>query len=98
MINKNMAIIAGFLLLAAILPLPYGFYIFLRIFISICALFFAYSFYKLSNNNLMIIFGIVAIIFNPIFPIYLQKESWLLIDIIAAFVFFYSSSNSKDIL
>jgi hypothetical protein len=40
----------------------------------------------------MMVFGAIALIFNPIIPIYLKKETWILIDIISSMLFFYSNN------
>lgn len=77
-------IIAGILFIS-IAELPYGFYTFMRIavpILSIIYLFFAYAVEE--KFNLMLIPNIIiAVLWNPILPVYMDKESWVMIDAIA---------------
>ena len=94
---KTITIISIFLLLSAILPLPYGYYMFLRLVIFICSLILAYNFYKFNSQYWAVIFGLISLIFNPIIPIYLDKKMWISIDIISAGLFFFSLESIKKI-
>lgn len=83
------------MLLLALLPMPYGYYTFLRI--SIC-IFSGYLAYKTWQNNIQIwmwIFMCIAILFNPIIPIYLGRALWAFVDIIVVIVFLVSLSHLK---
>jgi len=88
--HKNISIISIILLLIATLNLPYGYYTFLRIAITISAIYLANIAYKTKKDNWVILMGIVAVLFNPIFPIHLDKELWVIIDIIVAGLFLLS--------
>ena len=74
---------AGLLCLAAVFPLPYGFYIFLRLAVSAAGAIAAFSLQK-EGNFLWVVFGAIALLFNPIIPIYLDREIWFFIDLIVA--------------
>ncbi len=84
---KHISFITGILLLIGILRLPYSYYEFLRIFVSISAVYFAYKFNESKQQGWLIIFGMIALLFNPIAPVYLSKETWILIDIVAGGIF-----------
>jgi hypothetical protein len=73
-------IAAGFLFLAA-LPLPYGYYMLLR-FIA-CGVFAWAAFVTYEQNEQVLpwVFGILAIVFNPIIKIHLPKEAWAIVDV-----------------
>ncbi|MCK4252342.1 hypothetical protein KAX97_12910 [candidate division WOR-3 bacterium] len=48
------------------------------------------------------IFGIVAVLFNPIFPIHLERSTWVIIDVSVALIlivsiFLFSETKSKGI-
>ncbi len=89
---KQLSIIAGILLILAIPPLwPYGYYILLRWTITGSALILAYSFYESKVVHWALVFGGIAFLFNPIFPIYLDKQTWVIIDLIVSITFFVSS-------
>ena len=64
----------------------YGYYQILRWCVTICAGLTAYN-YKDKNNALCILFCIIAILFNPLAPIYLDKNIWKTIDLATAVAF-----------
>ena len=76
------------LLLLAIAPLPYGYYELLRF--VVCGT-FAYLVYLSVKQQVFWhtpVFAVVAVLFNPIFPIYLDKAIWMGIDAGSAAVLF----------
>lgn len=83
---KPISIICALLLFIAVLKLPIEYYTFLRIVVFIGALLVIIS---LSKKTIwVIIFGIIAILFNPIIPIYLYfKSYWVPIDIVVGILF-----------
>ena len=88
-------IIASILLGIALLPLPYGYYQFLRIAvfsISIWALVESHN----KNTQLPIGLFFTAIIYNPIFKISLDREIWSAINIITIVYFVYLIMKQKD--
>jgi len=53
----------------------------------------SYSAYLAYNSEKKIwacIFGLVALLFNPIIPFYFQRETWQIIDVGVAIIFFIS--------
>ncbi len=84
---KNLAIVVAVILLLSIAPMPFGYYTFMRIVITIIAIFFAIYKYDNTINFWVIFYGLVAILFNPIFPIVLSREIWHGIDFIVAVIF-----------
>jgi hypothetical protein len=82
---------AIFLCIVPFFKFPYGIYTLLRIVVTLSSAFIIYDNYKRINNiNLtIVIFSIILIVFNPLFPIRLNKEMWLPIDLITAAIFFY---------
>lgn len=76
------------LLILALANLPMGYYTFLRIIVTIGAVVVIVTEWNNGFNFWVIAFGIVAIVFNPILPIYLNdKEAWMPIDVICAILF-----------
>ncbi|WP_415751050.1 DUF6804 family protein [Chitinophaga sp. LS1] len=76
------------LLFIATIQLPIGFYTALRILVFICSILLVRSSYQDSLTNWVIIFLVIAVLFNPIIPVYLYKKSiWIPIDIIAGILF-----------
>ena len=88
---KILRILLSFLLIISILDLPYGYYTFIRIFTTIVSLILVYKARELNKNFWMTVFIITAILFNPVFPIYFNKETWIAIDIISAILLMVST-------
>ena len=70
---KSACFVSAALLLLALADLPYGFYTFLRIVVSGTAAFGAFSAHSVGQSGWMIALGFVALLFNPVFPIYFGK-------------------------
>lgn len=80
---------AAFLLLG-IADMPMGYYTFMRIVVFLAGIFAAFMSYseKEGINIWTVIFALVAILFNPIIPVYLHdKEVWAILDFISAGIF-----------
>ena len=94
------SITTGVLLLLGILNgWPYGFYIILRWVVCGVAIFNTVGFSKSKLTGWVFVFGALAFLFNPLFPVYLNKSSWVGIDLISAIVFFigaYAIKNKND--
>lgn len=93
---KILAICSAFLMLLALFKLPIGFYTFLRIVITITSVVIIMGVYKNNVNFWIVCFGLIAIMFNPIIPIYLYDRSkWVPINITAALLFIVFSFNQQ---
>jgi len=90
---KNLNKIVAGLLLIALLPLPYFYYQLLRIVVTVVAAIYAYKFYEDNQMAKVITFGVIVLIWNPIFPIYMDKSAWMIIDIVGAVVFYFGGSD-----
>jgi len=94
---KWLCIISGGLLLLGIpTGWPYSYYILLRWAIFISSAVVAYGFYNSKLQAWVLIFGAVAILFNPIAPIILNKSIWVVFDFIAACLFFIAAYSKKE--
>ena len=84
----SLPLISAILLVVGCFHLPIGYYTFLRIVVCFVSLILLFYFKNNSINYRHIINGLVAILFNPIIPIYLHsKTTWLVIDVIVAMWF-----------
>ena len=89
-------IIAGIMLLLAIPTIfPYGYFQILRWVVAGVALYNAYTAYESKRNAWVLIMGAIAVLFNPIFPIYFQKETWVILDLIVSIIMFVSIIKIK---
>jgi hypothetical protein len=84
---KNLQLLACGLLFLALANLPYGYYQFLRIVITIIAGINAVNITKSENKILFYVFLTVTILFNPIIPIYFDKKIWMPIDLSVGIIF-----------
>ncbi len=78
------AVLSAIFLVLAVSSLPYGYYTFLRVFLTITAIYYIYFLNKLNRIFFIWLFILIAIVFNPIFPVYLEKEQWIMIDLFVA--------------
>jgi len=90
--NENASLVAGVMLLLAIPSIwPYGYYQLLRWVVSGVAAYNAYGAYYAKKQNWMLVMIGVAILFNPIAPFFLDKETWVVLDIVTAITMFVFS-------
>lgn len=75
------------LLLAALGDHPYGYYTFLRwvVFLSACLV--AWVAWESDVKTATFLFATVAVLFNPVAPVFLARSTWLPIDLICAGLF-----------
>ena len=93
---KILKIIVILMLFLALADNPYGYYQILRWVVAGIAGYSAYLAYENKNRLWTWIFGIVAILFNPIAPIYLDRETWSVINIIVAGIFFIAIIKNRS--
>ena len=78
-------------LLIAVLPLPYVFYPGLRGLVCGSVLYLLFQMHSkkmFKTNNWLILFAGIAILYNPLFPVFLPKSAWVVINIVTAFIFY----------
>lgn len=77
------------LLVVAILPLPYAYYTFLRLAICAVSVFLAYQHFvhQDSVDKWVVLLAAIALLYNPLIPIYLTREIWIVLNLIAATAF-----------
>lgn len=89
-------IVAGIMLLLAIPPIwPYPYFQILRWVVMGVAIYNAYRAEGLEKTQWVYIMGAIAILFNPLFPIYFQKDTWVILDLITAILMFVSIVKIK---
>lgn len=81
---KYIKIILSILLLLCLLPMPYGYYMLVR-FVSMAAFgVMAYRYYEQNKVVLAIVFGFLALLFQPFIKIALGRTLWNVVDVIVA--------------
>ncbi len=87
-------VIAALCLFWGLLPNPYGFYILLRIVVCAVCAYLAYK-YEADQTALAWLFGIIAVVYNPIIPFYLTRELWMPIDLVTAILLLWSANRDR---
>jgi energy-coupling factor transporter transmembrane protein EcfT len=99
---RLVSVICAVMLFLAVLDLPSGYYRLLRIVVFAGALIVVLK--NLGNNHWrVVVFALVAILFNPFYPIYLyHKMKWIPIDIVTGALFlldaFYRRKPDQDLI
>jgi low affinity Fe/Cu permease len=88
--NNWFKILAILFLLWALANNSYSYYQFLRWAILIIGAYSSYLAYNMGRNGWTWIFVIIAILFNPIVPFTFQRDTWQIIDVSVAIIFFFS--------
>lgn len=84
---KHLLLVCAGLLFLALADLPIGYYTLLRIIVTIGAIAVVVKEIENGFNFWVVTFGIIAIIFNPLIQIHLNKEAWIPLDIITSILF-----------
>ncbi len=71
------------LLLLALLPFPYGFYVMLRLIVCSTSVLLTYDEYRLRGrvSGWAIVLAGIALLFNPLIPVHLTRDTWVPIDV-----------------
>lgn len=66
---------------------PYGYYTLLRFVIFIVGCLITMAAHKMQRHGLMVAIGLIAVLFNPVIPVHLDKTTWRIIDFMVGVVF-----------
>ena len=84
-ISENLIkIVLSVLFLLCLIDMPYGFYQLIRFIALIGFGVLAYQSYQKERQTEFVIYLILAILFQPIFKIYLGRTIWNIIDVVVA--------------
>jgi hypothetical protein len=70
------------LLFICLFDMPYGYYQFVRVAATLVFVLFAIQSYNLKSNAMILIYVILAILFQPFEKIALGREVWNILDVI----------------
>ena len=87
--------VVGVILVAFLDPPYYPYYGLLRIIVCGYSAVAAYLYFQDSQANTGILLALIALLFNPITPIGLGREIWLIIDVIVA-ALIVSCAKNRD--
>ena len=82
-INMPVAVIyiAAAMLFIGAAPLPYGYYMLLRLVATGVFIWAAFIAYERNNEALPWVYGVLSLLFNPLIKIHLPKELWAVVDV-----------------
>ena len=84
---RYLSIFAVILLSLSFFNMPYGYYTFLRFVICISSALLAHRYFKSEKEAPSILFGVIAILFNPAIIIHFNKNVWMVIDALTIIIF-----------
>ena len=80
--EKIVKIGLAIMLFICLLDMPYGYYQFVRVAATLVFVLFAIQSYNLKSNAMILIYVILAILFQPFEKIALGREVWNVLDVI----------------
>lgn len=91
---KTLSVIAAIMLLLAVPSIwPYAYFQILRWVVAIVAALNAYRAYEHNKTEWVVLMVGTAILFNPVAPIHLSKDTWVVLDIAAAILMFVAAKK-----
>ena len=95
-------LILAVLLLICLLDMPYRYYILIRFITMISFTVFAIHYYNKKQKNLMVVFGALALFFQPFIKIALGRVMWNIVDVFVAIlllgIYVFEKNTDKDLL
>ena len=91
-------LIPSAMLFLALFPLPYGYYILLRLVICVVSGYICFDEYNIRQSVSMwvIVFGFFSLLYNPLVPFHLGRLIWAPVNVITAiFLIFHLISYRK---
>ena len=90
---KGLIYAVAAMLVLALAPLPYAYYQILRFVVCGTFAYLAYMAVQKEHHGHTAIFSVLAVLFNPIVPIHLDRTLWAFIDVGSAGLLLWSSNN-----
>lgn len=84
---REFYLILAALLLLCLAPMPYGYFMLVRFLMMVACGLLSYSYYQREKMVAAGVFGVLALLFQPIYKIALGRTVWNIVDVVVA-VFF----------
>ena len=95
---KHVSLCLAVLLLLCLAPMPYGFYQLVRFVSMVVFGLMAYKYYEQKNIPFAVIFGALALLFQPFLKVVLGRLIWNIVDIGVAILLIGLFFSKKDVL
>lgn len=83
-IMRYLKLLLAAMLLLCLLHMPYGYYEFVRFVSMVAFAVMAYGYYKKKQEALAVVFGALALLFQPLIKIALGRTMWNIVDVVVA--------------
>lgn len=83
-IMSQLKLILAALLLLCLFHMPYGYYEFIRFAAMVSFAIMAYQYAEKDKGPLAMTFGVLALLFQPLFKIALGRAMWNVVDVVVA--------------
>jgi len=97
--EKAIKIILVLLLLACLLDMPYGYFMFVRFIVTFAFTYLSYHYKSSGNEKSAILYLVLALLFQPFLKIALGRFVWNLVDVIVSVILLISilpNLNNKN--
>ena len=81
MLIKSIKLTLAILFFLCLANMPYGYYEFIRFIALVAFAFLSYKNYQEGNKSFAFIYAALAILFQPLFKIYLGRTLWNTVDV-----------------
>lgn len=72
------------MLVGALFAFPYGYYQLLRLVVCAVAAYGAWLAAQSESTGWAVALGLLALLFNPVVPVYLDRSTWAVVDVVSA--------------
>ena len=86
---KHLQLIVALALLGCLLPMPYGYYMVVRVVAMILFGIMSFGYFHCQNTNWYIACAVMAFLFQPFLPIPLGRAVWMVVDVVGAGILGY---------
>lgn len=84
------------LLLLCLAPMPYGYYQLVRFVSMVVFAVMAYQYYVKKQELWAVVFGALALLFQPFFKVALGRTMWNIVDVVVAIILLFMAFNDKN--
>ena len=97
-IKQLLSLIVIAFLVAAQFNVPYGFYMLLKLVVCSSSIYLAYKLLSQQNQAKItgLLLALTALLYNPIFKVYLGRDLWGPVNIVTALLFLFLVFKLKD--
>lgn len=81
---RKLGLVLAIALILCLFPMPYGYFILVRFIAMVYFVSMSYSFFKSNKMQQCILFGALALLFQPFVKIVLGRGMWCFVDVVVS--------------